>query len=245
MPWWTNWIYKILTGYQLLLLHRCYSTITGLSSGVRSAKVVLQKTKNGWYLAAKQLLWHWKFLLLWICSFPWWKYRISKPSQGIDGMFQATYSPRRKTYCYISITGISARRGDVSGTGGKVIVTGLSSQAPLQACLYAGSFHAALRSITIIFASRWGRLSLKENKAGNVPSPVLILFPVFIPYKVLISIRTITIPGFMLPKKDCFIHFILLLLFIGRVFVILLVMPGFEQNFMFLVKFGQTVYRDR
>ena len=57
-------------------------------------------------------------------------------------------------------------------------------------------------------------MSLKENKAGNAHSPAFIPFPDSLwpyPYKVLIFIRTITIRGFMLPKKDWFIRFILLL----------------------------------
>ena len=68
-------------------------------------------------------------------------------------------------------------------------------------------------------------MSLKENKAGNVPSPALILFPDSLwpyPYKVLIFIRTITIRGFMLPKKDWFIRSILLLS-TAEVFAILLI----------------------
>ena len=112
--------YKILTGYQLLLIHRCYShdywSFFGRSFGEGSAP----QNENGWYLAAEAAPWaHWKFFAsLDMFSFPWWKYRISKASQGIDGMFQATYL-RRKTYCYISITGISARRGMCREQAGK------------------------------------------------------------------------------------------------------------------------------
>ena len=111
--------YKILTGYQLLLIHRCYShDLVFLRAFVRRRKC--SANENGWYLAAEAAPWaHWKFFAsLDMFSFPWWKYRISKASQGIDGMFQATYL-RRKTYCYISITGISARRGMCREQAGK------------------------------------------------------------------------------------------------------------------------------
>ena len=112
--------YRLLTGYQLLLIHRCYShdywSFFGRSFGEGSAP----QNENGWYLATEAAPWaHWKFFAsLDMFSFPWWKYRISKASQGIDGMFQATYL-RRKTYCYISITGISARRGMCREQAGK------------------------------------------------------------------------------------------------------------------------------
>ena len=90
--------YRLLTGYQLLLIHRCYShdywSFFGRSFGEGSAP----QNENGWYLATEAAPWaHWKFFAsLDMFSFPWWKYRISKASQGIDGMFQATYSPQNQ-----------------------------------------------------------------------------------------------------------------------------------------------------
>ena len=67
--------YKILTGYQLLLIHRCYShdywSFFGRSFGEGSAP----QNENGWYLAAEAAPWaHWKFFAsLDMFSFPWWK----------------------------------------------------------------------------------------------------------------------------------------------------------------------------
>ena len=78
--------YKILTGYQLLLIHRCYShdywSFFGRSFGEGSAP----QNENGWYLAAEAAPWaHWKFFAsLDMFSFPWWKYRLRKASPGID-----------------------------------------------------------------------------------------------------------------------------------------------------------------
>ena len=80
-----------------------------------------------------------------------------------------------------------------------------------------------LQLIIIIFGSRTEKvIVLKENKDGNVHNLVLIRFPVFLwlyLHKVLIFIRMIMIPVSTLPKKGCFIHFILLLI-MGKVFVI-------------------------
>ena len=208
--------YRLLTGYQLLLIHRCYShdywSFFGRSFGEGSAP----QNENGWYLATEAAPWaHWKFFAsLDMFSFPWWKYRISKASQGIDGMFQAAYSPQKNLLLYLNYR-YKRKERDVSGTGGKVTLPVFHHKLRCSLLIRRELLHVALRSITIIFASRVGKdMSLKENKAGNVPSPALILFPDSLwpyPYKVLISIRTITIRGFMLPKKDWFIRFILLL----------------------------------
>ena len=61
--------YKILTGYQLLLIHRCYShdywSFFGRSFGEGSAP----QNENGWYLLRKLLPGRiGSFSLLWICS---------------------------------------------------------------------------------------------------------------------------------------------------------------------------------
>ena len=51
-------------------------------------------------------------------SFPWWKYRISKPSQGWEGRFQATYTPSRTVSMYANYR----YKRDETGTGGAVIL---------------------------------------------------------------------------------------------------------------------------
>ncbi len=129
-------------------------------------------------------------------------------------------------------------------------LTCLSSQVPLQAYLYAERFLCAvLRSITTIFASKMGKgMNSRENKAGSVASPVLILFPDSLwpyPYKVLISIRTITIRGFMLPKKDLLYTFYTPSFYGRGIRYSAHIRCDLNKTFMFLVKFGQTVYQDR
>ena len=113
--------YILLTGYQLLLIHRYYShdywSFFGRSFGEGSTP----QNENGWYLAAEATpLAHWKFFAaLDMFSFPYWKYRISKPSQGIDGMFQVVYSPRRNLTAYLNYR-YKRKERDVSGTEGKI-----------------------------------------------------------------------------------------------------------------------------
>ena len=81
------------------------------------------QNENGWYLAAEASpLAHWKFFAsLDLFSFPWWKYRISKPSQGVDGMFQSIYSPKRNLSMYVNYR-YKRKERDVAGTDGKVIL---------------------------------------------------------------------------------------------------------------------------
>ena len=90
-------VYRILT-----LVHRYYSydywTLFGRSFGESS----MPQNENGWYLAAEATPFaRWKFFTsLDVFSFPWWKYRISKPSKGVDAMFQVTYTPRKSLSMY-------------------------------------------------------------------------------------------------------------------------------------------------
>lgn len=114
--------YKLLTVYQLLLIHRYYGhdywSFFGRSFGESSTP----QNENGWYLAAEATPFaHWRFFAsLDLFSFPWWKYRISKPSQGVDVMFQVAYSPRRSLSMYLNYR-YKQKERDVSGTSGKII----------------------------------------------------------------------------------------------------------------------------
>lgn len=114
--------YNLSSDYRLLLIHRYYSynywSFFGRSFGESSTP----QNENGWYLAAEATPFaHWKFFSsLDLFSFPWWKYRISKASQGVDAMFQAVYSPRRNMSMYLNYR-YKQKERDVSGTAGKII----------------------------------------------------------------------------------------------------------------------------
>lgn len=218
--------YRLLTSYQLLLIHRYYSHDYCSFFSHSFGESGTPQNENGWYLAAEATpLEHWKFFAsLDLFSFPWWKYRISKPSQGMDGMFQAAYSPRRNLSVYFNYR-YRQRRGmcrkQVEKSPYLSIIT--SSVAGLLICRKV--LCAVLRSITTIFASKMGKgMNSRENKVGSVASLVLIHFLDFLWLylcKALTFIRTITTPGFTLLKKACFIHFTPLL-FMAEGFVILL-----------------------
>lgn len=111
--------YNLSPDYRLLLVHRYYShdywALFGRSFGESSTP----QNENGWYLAAEAAPFaRWKFFAsLDFFSFPWWKYRISQPSQGMDGMFQAAYSPRRDLSMYLNYR-YKRKERDVAGTSG-------------------------------------------------------------------------------------------------------------------------------
>lgn len=114
--------YNLSSDYHLLLVHRYYSydywTLFGRSFGESS----MPQNENGWYLAAEATPFaRWKFFTsLDVFSFPWWKYRISKPSKGVDAMFQVTYTPRKSLSMYFNYR-YKQKERDVTGTSGAVI----------------------------------------------------------------------------------------------------------------------------
>lgn len=208
--------YKILTGYQLLLIHRCYShdywSFFGRSFGEGSAP----QNENGWYLAAEAAPWaHWKFFAsLDMFSFPWWKYRISKPSQGIDGMFQAIYSPQKNLLLYLNYR-YKRKERDVSGTGGKVILPVFHHKLRCRLAYTPGAFACRTTVDYNYFRQQSGEGHEFEGKQGWQCTQSCVYtfsgFPLAVSVQGTYFIRTITIRGFMLPKKDWFIRFILLL----------------------------------
>ena len=183
--------------------------------------------KNGWYLAAEATpLEHWKFFAsLDLFSFPWWKYRISKPSQGMDGMFQATYSPRRNLSVYLNYRYRQKER-DVPETGGKSPYLSIITSSVAGLPYMPKGFVCRTTVDYNHFRQQDGErgMNSRENKVGSVASLVLIHFLDFLWLylcKALTFIRTITTPGFTLLKKALLYTFYTFF-FMAEGFVILL-----------------------
>ena len=111
--------YNLSPDYRLLLIHRYYSHDYWAFFGRSFGESSTPQNENGWYLAAEAApLARWKFFAsMDFFSFPWWRYRISKPSQGMDGMFQAAYSPKRSLSMYLNYR-YKQKERDVTGTSG-------------------------------------------------------------------------------------------------------------------------------
>jgi len=113
--------YSVLTGYQLLIVHRYYAYNYWAMFARSFGESSTPQNENGWYFGAEiNPVSHWKFFAAMdLFSFPWWKYRISKPSQGVDGVLQAIYSPKSSLSMYLSYH-YKRKERDVTGTGGEI-----------------------------------------------------------------------------------------------------------------------------
>lgn len=115
--------YSPMLGMQLMLIHRYYThdywAMFARSFGEGSSV----QNENGWYFAGEISPFRcWKFFAsIDMFSFPWWKYRISKPSQGIDGLLQATFSPHKNINMYFNYR-YKRKERDVSNTKGEIIL---------------------------------------------------------------------------------------------------------------------------
>lgn len=115
--------YDFSTDYKMMLIHRFYShdywSFYGRSFGESSTP----QNENGWYLASElSPIARWRFFAsVDIFSTPWWRYRISKPSQGIDVMFQSTYSLSNNISMLFNYR-FKRKERDVTGTSGKEIL---------------------------------------------------------------------------------------------------------------------------
>lgn len=116
-----QWKYQFGSDYRLMLLHRYYSHDYWAFFAHSFGESSTPQNENGWYLAAEAApIARWRFFASAdLFSFPWWKYRISKPSQGVDVMFQSTYTPSRRCSMYLNYR-YKRKERDVTGTGGEV-----------------------------------------------------------------------------------------------------------------------------
>ena len=106
-----------------MLVHRLYTHDYWALFAHAFAEGSAPQNENGWYLAAETSPWaQWRlFASLDFFSFPWWKYRISKPSRGWEGRFQATWSPDETFSMYANYR-YKRKDRDVTGTSGAIIL---------------------------------------------------------------------------------------------------------------------------
>lgn len=116
-------IYQPALNYKLMLVHRYYRHdywaffARAFSDG---GKV---QNENGWYLAAEAAPFsHFRFFgSVDLVSYPWWKYRISKPSKGFEGRLRVEYQPSSSLSMFVNYR-YKRKERDVSGTKGDLIL---------------------------------------------------------------------------------------------------------------------------
>ena len=113
--------YQFSPDYKLMLIHRFYSYDYWAFFAHSFGEGSTPQNENGWYVATEVTPFaRWKFFgSVDFFSFPWWRYRISKPSQGIDGMFQVTFMPNDYWSMYANYR-YKRKERDVTGTGGEL-----------------------------------------------------------------------------------------------------------------------------
>lgn len=115
--------YQVGGQYKVMLIHRYYShDYWGMFARSFGESSALQN-ENGWFLAGEASPFaRWRFFGgIDLFSFPWWKYRISKPSQGVDGLFQVTFTPNKRWSMYANYR-LKRKERDVTGSGGETIL---------------------------------------------------------------------------------------------------------------------------
>lgn len=113
--------YSPVQGANLLLIHRYYTHDYWAMFARSFGEGSNVQNENGWYLAGEiSPFRYWKFFAsIDLFSFPWWRYRISKPSQGIDGVLQMNFTPRRELTMYLNYR-YKRKERDLAGTGGEI-----------------------------------------------------------------------------------------------------------------------------
>ena len=242
--------YKLLTDYQLLLIHRYYSYDYWSFFSRSFGESGTPQNENGWYLAVEATpLAYWKFFAsLDLFSFPWLKYRISKPSQGIDGMFQAVYSPRRNLSMYINYR-YKRKERDVSGTDGKITLPVYHHKFRYRLTYMPGAFMYR----TTIDYNRFHQQSRKgyefEKKQGWQCTQSFVYtfsgFPLAISVQG-IYFHTDDYDSRIYTSEKGLLYTFYTPSYYGKGFRYSAhIRYDLNKVFMFLVKFGQTVYRNR
>lgn len=113
--------YSPVQGTQLMLIHRYYSydywAMFAHSFGEGSAV----QNEQGYYIGVETTPFaHWKFFASFdLFSFPWKRYRVNKPSRGLDGLLQTTYSPRPNLSMYLKYR-FKQKERDLTGSKGSL-----------------------------------------------------------------------------------------------------------------------------
>lgn len=88
--------YSPVQDVQLMLIHRFYSYNYWAMFAHSFGEGSTIQNEQGYYLGLETSPFaYWKFFASFdLFSFPWKRYRVNKPSRGMDGLVQATFTPR-------------------------------------------------------------------------------------------------------------------------------------------------------
>ena len=115
--------YSPVQDIQFMLIHRFYSYDYWAMYAHSFGEGSTVQNEQGYYVGLETTPFsHWRFFVSFdLFSFPWWRYRISKASKGVDLLFQANYVPSKTVDMYVNYR-YKQKERDVTGTQGKVIL---------------------------------------------------------------------------------------------------------------------------
>lgn len=235
--------YAFSPDYRLLLVHRYYAHDYWAFFAHSFGEGTTPQNENGWYLAAEVAPFaRWRFFVSGdFFSFPWWKYRISKPSQGIEGRFQATYTPSQTVSMYLNYR-FKRRERDITGTGGSEILPTFQHRLRYRITCHPGAW---LLRTTVEYNCFAQRSSSQGWQCSQLLSHTFSRFPLTLSLqgtcfhtddydsRVYVSekslLYTFYTPSFYSRGFRCSFH------------------ARYEPNkhLLFLLKFGETIYQDR
>ncbi len=238
--------YSPTEDYQLVLIQRYYSYQYWAMFAHSFAEGGSVQNENGWYLAAEATPFsHWRFFASfdWF-SFPWMKYRISKPSQGLETVLQTNYSPFDNLTMYLKYR-YKKRERDLSGTNNEVTLPTFSHQLRYRLNYSASKMFSLRTTLDYNHFSIQGKTASHGYLASQMVSYQLPCFPlrmevqgsyfstddydsrVYAAEKGLLY--TFYTPSFQGHGVRCSAH----------------LRYDLNSHWMFIAKFGETIYSDR
>lgn len=231
--------------YKVMLIHRYYShDYWGMFARSFGESSALQN-ENGWFLAGEASPFaRWRFFgSIDLFSFPWWKYRISKPSQGVDGLFQVTFTPNRRWSMYTNYR-LKRKERDVTGSGGETILPTLHHKVR-----YRLSYAQGLWSLrTTVDYNRFVQAPLQCSQGWQVTQMCGVRLP-FLPLAVTLQgtyFHTDDYDSRVYAYEKGLLYTFYTPSFYGRGFRFSAHLRyDFRDWLMLIAKFGQTLYQDR
>lgn len=231
--------------YKVMLIHRYYShDYWGMFAHSFGESSALQN-ENGWYLAGEASPFaRWRFFGgIDLFSFPWWKYRISKPSQGVDGLFQVTFTPNKWWSMYANYR-LKRKERDVTGSGGETILPTLHHKVR-----YRLSYAQGLWSLrTTVDYNRFVQAPLQCSQGWQVTQMCGVRLP-FLPLAVTLQgtyFHTDDYDSRVYAYEKGLLYTFYTPSFYGRGFRFSAHLRyDFRDWLMLIAKFGQTLYQDR
>ena len=237
--------YQVGGQYKVILIHRYYShDYWGMFARSFGESSALQN-ENGWFLAGEASPFaRWRFFGgIDLFSFPWWKYRISKPSQGVDGLFQVTFTPNKWWSMYANYR-LKRKERDVTGSGGETILPTLHHKVR-----YRLSYAQGLWSLrTTVDYNRFVQAPLQCSQGWQVTQMCGVRLP-FLPLAVTLQgtyFHTDDYDSRVYAYEKGLLYTFYTPSFYGRGFRFSAHLRYDFRNWLMLIaKFGQTLYQDR